>query len=354
MDNAYFAYSDQEVEIERFHLCTWEFKNESALVEIGCEIKAGCISGNKGKLSIDLYIPWLVENSNTIDLYDRLKDAANSKFIFNDSVVNTASLDGGRGLMGVIHNFQLRDPLCILPVQIVKCPEKSKIVLVIDLVAYNHQAADGINVYFRFAVVPDLNSISTRKKGISRSTIIYDIKVNERRNLPDSLIAELHEKQLCRINSSFCFNIVPNSYDLTFFDASSLINVRTLEYDSFNRYLDDKRVQEDELMVVFNKKKHPDSYAFFVIFTKERIGTGQFALAVLVSLLSGILLFLPGYREKTGASLATSTFWIKLPWEVYIAIFSGISLILYFVWPTLVTYWASIRLWFQTKLTRKK
>ena len=47
------------------------------------------------------------------------------------------------------------------------------------------------------------------------------------------------------------------------FDNSSHKNVRTLEYESFNKYLGDKRVKKDELIVVFNKKEVAESFSFF-------------------------------------------------------------------------------------------
>jgi hypothetical protein len=341
MDNAYFIYSDENLSIERFHLCTWEFKNSSALIEIGCEISASSLKANNGQLTICLHVPWLKASNSAIDLYSRLSEPANSKFIFNDSVNNTIRLDDGRNLMGVVHEFQLRAPLCILPVHLSSDVEKRKVEVQIDLSSYNNKAF-GTNVYFRFLIAPDINFISTRKKGVSRSTIIYDIKINERRNIPDYLFAEVNKKKLSIIRSCFCFNIVPNSYDLSFFDSSSLVNIRTLEYDSFNRYLDDRRVKKDELMVVFNKKKEPDSFAFFSIFSKERIGAGQFALAVLINLVCGILLFLPSYRKENHLTVFSWSFWSGLPWEVYIAILTGLSLIIYFVWPTIGTFSRSV------------
>jgi hypothetical protein len=342
MDNTYFIFSNQIVEIERFHLCTWEFKNSSALVEIGCEISSDSIPANSSSCNVEFYIPWLRQQNSTADLFTRLKDSANSKFIFNDSVVNTTSFDGGRGVLGVIHEFQDRPPLCILPVALDFDYGKKKIEVIVDLSAYNNNTKN-TNIYFRFSIVASLNLISIRKKGLGRSTLIYDQKVNEARNLPDHLFAELQSKQLCSIRSCFCFNIVPNSYDLSFLDSRSLKNVRTLEFDAFNRYLGDKRVQKDQLMVVFSKKNYGESFSFFSIFIKERIGAGQFAVAILINLISGILLFLPGYRMQNHFQIVSNEFWIQLPIEVYFAIFIGILLILYFIWPTLTLTTNSIR-----------
>ncbi len=352
MENTYFIFSDQIIEIERLHLCTWEFKNGSALIELGCEISSERMPKNSTSIKIEFYIPWLRPQNLATDLYPRLNVAANAKFIFNDSVVNSFSFDGGRGVLGVIHQFQGRPPLCILPVELTFDYDKKIIEATIDLSAYNRNT-QVTNIYFRFAIVANVNLISIRKKGVGRSTLIYDLKINEGRNLPDHLFSELQSKQLCSIQACFCFNIVPNSYDLSFFDSSSLKNVRTLEFDAFNRYLSDKRVQKDQLMVVFNKKEISQSYSFFSIFTKERIGAGQFALAILINLISGILLFLPGYRTENRSAFFSKEFWTGLPAEVYLAIAIGVALILYFIWPTIVLTGNNIRLWINSKRKNK-
>lgn len=352
MENSFFIYSNQNLDIERFHLCTWEFKNGSALMEIGCEISSENLPKNVEALELDIYIPWLNQQNSISDLFSNLKDAVNSKFIFNDSVINSYSLDDGRGILGIRHDFQGRDPLCILPVSIAPSYERNKAHIVLDLSSYKSKKISS-NIYFRFSINANANSFSIRKKGVSRSTIIYDLKINEGRNVPDELFAELQSKPLCTIKSCFCFNIVPNSFDLSFFDSSSLQNVRTLEYDAFNRYLSDRRVREDQLMVVFNKKKYPNSFTFFSIFTKERIGAGQFALAILINLISGILLFLPSYRHENKYNILSRSFWQNLPMEVYIAILIGLALIIYFVWPRIVLMAESLKNWRIIKKRKK-
>jgi hypothetical protein len=344
MENAYFLISDDNLKIERFHLCTWEFNNSSSLLEIGCEIASESLPNEKEEIRVDLYIPWLNGASSLVDLYTRLCDSKNAKFIFNDSVIGTKPLDDVRNLLGVIHHFEQRPPLCILPASVATLnKEGNKLEVTLSLNNYNANKIKDLNLYFRFLLSPPIQAVSTRKKGIGRSTIIYDVKVNERRNLPDSLINEVKKKFLCEIKSCFCFHIVPNSYDLSFFDSSSLVNVRTLEYESFNYYLQDRRVKKDELMVVFNKKKKPDSFAFFSIFVKERIGTGQFILAILINLLCGILLFLPGFRKEYNTQLFSKIFWKNLPLEVYLAISIIFLLLAYFLWPSIIAVYQKLR-----------
>jgi len=53
MDNSYFVYSavGENLTIERFHVCTWEFSDNSTLVEFGCEITSESLT-NKNTLNV--------------------------------------------------------------------------------------------------------------------------------------------------------------------------------------------------------------------------------------------------------------------------------------------------------------
>lgn len=341
MDNSYFVFKDREslLRIKRFHICSWEFKNESALIEFGGEIDP---SGSDGdKISLYAYIPWLKQSPEPKDLYPALKGSENSKFIFNEFVLSTDSLDGGRNNTGVVHKFSGREPLCILPVELLSLDINGVLRIDINLTEYRKYKASKLpNIYFRYSLSPPTAAISTRKTGISKSTIIYDFKVNEQRNLPSALDEFMRHRDLCRIETCFCLNVVPNKYELTFLDTAALKNVRTLEFDAFNAYLQDSRLKKDELIVIFNKKKAEEgsdmpSFSFFSIFYKERIGAGQFALAVLVNLICGILLFWPSYKTNNGLSGLSWETVRHLPLELYLATLLACSLLVYFIAPTI-------------------
>lgn len=344
MENSYFVFTTKSkpIIIERLHLCTWEFKDNSALVEFGAEI-ANIMGSSDESLTINFYVPWLTKKMIVSDLYDNLKESENSRFIFNDSVNSSQYLDDGKKRNGVIHHFESRSPLCIMPIQSTIDEKMNIVSITINLKSAKEvKLKEESNLYFRFYLKPDIQLISTRKSGVSRATIIYDIKINEKRNIPDSLIYSFQDIGLCEIKNCFCFNIIPNSYDLTFFDNSALKSLRTLEFDSFNKYLSYKQVKEKELVVVFNKKSQKESYNFFSIYSKERIGTGQFALAVLINLICGVLLFFPAYRKTYNYRFFTSDFWTNLPLEVFIALMTGIILISYFIWPSITNVFKSV------------
>ena len=108
----------------------------------------------------------------------------NCKFIFNDSVSGNKFLDNGQRREGVIQEFIERNPLCIIPFSPTIDKENRILTLSINLRSYKTiDYEKETNLYFRFYIEPDINLISTRKSGISRSTIIYDIKINEKRKI---------------------------------------------------------------------------------------------------------------------------------------------------------------------------
>lgn len=332
MENNFLIFTENKksITLERFHICTWEFSNDSSLVEFGAEISKETID-IENDLRIDFFIPWITNKCEGKDLYDELEVSENSRFIFNDSIIETKYLDGGNtSKLGVIHKFRNRNELCIIPLKI---EIKDKIISVtLNLKSYQKYKEEKPNIYFRFSIKPSIPYISIRKNGIGKSTIIYDIKINEKRNIPNNKIEYFSDKKNCEIKSCFLFNIVPNKYDLVFFDNSSLKNVRTLEYESFNKYLGDKRVKKDELIVVFNKKKNEDSYSFFSIYSMERIGMGQFALAILINIICGILLSFPSYRKEFKSELSFYDNLKVLP-EIYIAIVIIFFTFIYFIFP---------------------
>lgn len=335
MDNSFFLRSQTElIEIKRFHICTWEFNNNNSLVEFGIEINSKSLE-NHDELTLELYIPWFEKGCATKDFYDKLKSSDNSRFIFNDSVSNTSSFDGGQNARGVIHDFSGRQKLCLLPVNIDPDFKTNKVLLKVGLSDYKSKADAKTNLYIRIGVEPKTQTISTKKKGIGKSTIIYDLKVNEERNIPNSLLNEFKRTTPCAIETCFCFHIVPNNYNITFFESEHLKNVRALEFEPFKNYLDDKRLKKDELIVVFSKKSQAESYSFFSIYTKERIGASQFAVAILINIICGFLFALPAIRNQIPVETQFQDILKYPPTEFYLALILAVSVLLYFFFPSI-------------------
>lgn len=354
MENSFFIYTEKgsAIQIERFHICTWEFNNNSSLVEFGFEISKESITNEN--LKISLFIPWVEKSCEIKDLFDKLSIADNSRFIFNDSISATKYLKNNTNKSGIIHTFNGRNELCVLPADI-KIEEDKIVTATLNLKPYReYNQGTKPNVYFRFWIKPSVPFISMRKKGVSKSTIIYDIKVNEQRNIPDNKIDYFNDQEFCKIKYCFSFNILPNKYDIVFFDNTSLKNVRTLEYESFNKYLGDKRVKKDELIVVFNKKQDSESFSFFSIYSMERIGTGQFALAILINIFCGVLLFIPAYRKTFVPEISLLKVLTELPSEIFIALGIAVATLIYFTLPLIIYNIEKAWSWVSTKSGSKK
>lgn len=335
MENSFFITTPKEVKItiERLHICIWEFEVGSSLIEVGFEIDKESVKSLE-KLNLLLYMPWLKGSEKIQDLFPKLKDANNSRFIFNDSITGTKYLVENSNDLGTTHEFSGRGRLCILP--ITSTTQDKFINITIDLHDYQLlQEDEKANVYCRVSMEPHMSYLSTHKRGIGKYTVIYDIKVNERRNIPLGIERSFSDKNLCKINNCFLFNIIPNKYDIVFFESSHLKSVRALEYQSFKQYLDDERIKANEMIVVFSKKtvnskEIIESFSFFYIFSKETIGATQFMVAIVLNILCGLLFFIASFRHPPATSV--KSFWcslLELPIEIYFAIIIMVLLSVY-------------------------
>ncbi|MGV3629786.1 MAG: ATP-binding protein [Bacteroidota bacterium] len=322
IDNSFFISSNNESEIfiDRFHVCSWQFRNKGALIEFGIEINSKSII-KTDNLQLLLYIPWLKKEHKVQDFYSKLKNSANSKFIFNDAISATSGFDDGSNNTGVVFTFKERGKLCIMPIELNIIAQQ--VILSIDykLIAKHKTLIDSANIYIRFGLNLTNNEIVLKKNGINKTTFLYDIKLNEKRNLPDSVRVSNN----CHVKACFCFNIVPNDYSINFYENSSLMSVRTLEYNSFNKYIKDDRLKNEDLIVVFQKKEKTDtefnSFSFFSVYSKEVIGMGQLAIGILLNLFCSLLLFVP-INNKNGEFLYPWQFWAaSFIWIITIVLF---------------------------------
>jgi hypothetical protein len=325
MDNSFFVYSDEikNLSIERFHLCSWDFRDRTSLIEFGIELNSNELV-DKDNITIKIFIPWLNDKCTIEDYFSKFKSSENVKFIFNDVALGHDIINEDSNKWGILQKFKERENICILPTE--GKVNGNVIELKINLEGY-HISTDftkGCNVYIRTAIKPEKeNSIALKKRGINKSTFIFDIKLNEKRNLP----VNIEPRFPCKIKDSFYFNIVPNDYSLNFYDSKSLKNVRTLEFNGFKCYMNDERIKRDDLVVVFSKINDGANHSYFNVYTNEFIGVGALAIALLINLLSGILLFLPSL--KTGKDKSYSFF--NLPWEANIAISLWFLIFIYFI-----------------------
>ncbi|MDR1973848.1 MAG: hypothetical protein LBQ31_04145 [Bacteroidales bacterium] len=310
MDNSFFILNKQQVEISRFHICTWDIENENSLIEVGMEFnfpektedlffKLVMPSFLKQKPNIKLSLSELTPSvSLSVDtekpfvsclLHNLIDNSDNSKFIFNDNISNFSAIQGDKR-NGAVLTFETRIPnkLSVIPIQDLSIDDSCRQIVSFNVKNNNSSTTQ----YIRLLIKTPLPSIAILNKGITQTSSIFDIKLNEKRNLPDEVHKIVQNKYiLCKVQSCFCFHVIPNSLRISFVDQTKLKNIRELEVHAFKQYLPNelKTMKEGKYMIVFNKDKDAEAYSFFTIFTKETIGTKQVLFAIGANILCSLL-----------------------------------------------------------------
>ncbi|MDE6483284.1 MAG: hypothetical protein K2L01_05965 [Rikenellaceae bacterium] len=283
MDNSFFVLSKQQVDISLFDICTWDFEKSNSFLEMGMEIA----NYTERHLDMLLAVP-LISSADTVkDLLPVIaRDPKTSRFIFNDRVESFDPIDGSLS-NGVNITFEDNGAMTILPAVDIKTDATAG---TISFSCDIPQSAAG-RIYMRILIVTDLPTIAHVHNGIAKATYLYDIKLNEKRNLPDN-IQHLTETgfRICRVAECTCQHIVPKMYDIAFVDGSMLKNIRTLEEAFFAIFLPERKdLNTDAYMIVTNSSKNKDSHTFFTVFDKETIGTKQIVFAIGADILCNLL-----------------------------------------------------------------
>jgi len=324
MDNSFFILGQVEYEIKRFHICSWDFESRKSFIELGFEINNSASLDNVNLAFTSSFLNG-VKKENITCLAHRLKIRENSKFIFNDTVSNSEPISAD-DRTGTILTFQGRGELTILPIK--KIDNDSGC---LHLSVKVPQGASS-QIYFRVLIELPYKTISICKEGFSKSMYFFDIKVNERRNLPDEVFGIMTDKGLVfsKINSCFCFHIIPDTFDISFVDDKKLKNIRELEYSAFKKYLPDKikGLKNEEQMIIFCKSSDQDSYTFFSTFNKEILGSGLILFTLAANILCSLLLFFITKEEISFSNWANIPVHIKVLGVTCIAIFIYITRLL--------------------------
>ena len=304
MNNAYYILAKEAVRIERLHVCTWEFPDSDSYLEFGIEFSFEKFVHKT--LDIWLSVPYIRQQDEVTCLLKNLADRANCRFIFNDIVKGISNI-GNDSRDGCILEFEERNSLTILPCKIIVSNGLLKFTI-------NKPEKYEGNLYFRVLVKHD-GTIAIKKTGIAKNTYIYDLKINETRNLPDD-IYDLKSNEglhICPIRNLFCLHSVPDDFDISFVDSSKLKNIRKLETEAFKRYLQNvKDIGKDCYNIIFLKDCNKDSYSLFTICSEETIGTKQISLAIASNILCSLLFFV--YSVRTGIE-SEEAWYIRMPWE---------------------------------------
>lgn len=294
-------------EVEKLHFCTWLFERGHECVEIGLQIKLGenfnmiqvDDSGKVRHLPLTVWIPWIVETKKEIvhALYKEISNKANAQFIFNDACPTCTSIDDWGDEFGQLLKFKHRGALGVLPFGVTTTNGRVDLDIRVPKV---YKVKDSI--YVRFVALASSCSPAFHLETATSDVYSYNVNVCQLRNAPDGFPMD----ELCLLKDVFCIHIVPSSYNQTFSDPNSFVNLRFLEVDHYKTYVTDQKffkgnIKQDDHIVSFNKIKSPNKkasatnvYSFYSAFTKDCIGKKQvwysiwinIACAVLVSVVS--------------------------------------------------------------------
>ena len=196
MDNSFFFYSNQKLIIERLHLCTWDVGGKTTYIELGIEILNDESTTLPDEVVINAYIPFEINDSGIKSLHGSLIQEKYSRYIFNDIMSSADIIDEDASRGKVIH-FKKRNDLAILPAK--------------WNVSDNHQLEVEIskhsvscNLYIRLIIEINTPTLAVTTHGIAKNSYLFDFKVNERRNMPESLVSLINANDILSVRSVFC------------------------------------------------------------------------------------------------------------------------------------------------------
>ncbi len=280
----FFILSDKLVTIERLHLCSWDFGDGNALIEMGIEFIP---ARDSGAITFKISFPFDADGRDVVCLMDSLvRNDDNCKFIFNDKIVANKPINADKR-NGAIVEFSGRCTLAILPISDTSSRG--------EIVSFSVKPVSGQTPnYIRFCMTTKIRDLAVVKSGIAKCSYIYDVKINEQRNMSDQVNELINSGfAICTsIKSCFCFHVVPSKYNISYLNGSKLKNIRVLESEAFSKYLPlNRALPINGYMIVFNKdsKSNSDGYAFFSEFDEEKIGVKQLIVAVVLNILCNLL-----------------------------------------------------------------
>lgn len=319
MNNSFYIYSNNQLTIERLHICTWDIKGAKSKMEIGMEIMNDEASRIHNPTQISLSIPFGQKIITMKSLHRELCEEKFSQYIFNDIIKSSDIIDEDAKRGKVLH-FKERGSLAVLPVE----HKVSQDGNILNLIINPSEVKE--NIYVRLIIDLDVNTVAIVKNGIAKKGFIFDFKINESRNMPDGLVTKIKSSDLLTVKQVFLFHVVPDSYIIDFYDSNKFKSIRKLETAVFAEYTGIKELRNDEYIILFNKDTEKKAYSFYTCFSDEIIGTKQILLAIGANILCSLLFALPSFRNSWDCNVPLRA---QFPWEWLAAVLVLIVLVVY-------------------------
>ena len=319
MENSFFIMGGvnaqkQPITISKLQICTWNIYGCNAYLELGIEIAQNTLSMNID-YSISFLAEWLSPSCTITSLHEKFADSDNARFIFNETVESTRDVNGHKH-NGTQITFTNKRQLMVLPVSEATLQHGSVVL------NFKNRAPQGVYPYIRILIKTPLRQLAMVKNGIAQNSYVFDIKINEKRNLPDWVLDTQNQNNslFCPIEKAFCLHAIPASYEISFIDSNKLKNVRKLEKNAFLKYLPEiKSIENDDYIITFSKSEDKDksSYSFFSVFTQETIGSRQIISAIVINIICSLFFAIDSWRL---ACFEIKSWWWKFPWMFLIAV----------------------------------
>ena len=319
MNNSFYVFSNSPLIIERLHICTWDIKGAKSKMEIGMEIVNNAASSLQSPVFISLSMPFGLKGVKVMSLHNVLCEENYSQYIFNDIIKSSDIIDED-AKRGKVLRFKERDDMAVLPVETVVSEDGNILNLKINPSGVKE------NIYVRVIIDLNVNTLAIVKNGITKKSFIFDFKINESRNMPDSLVTKIKSSDLVTVNQVFLFHAVPDSYNIDFYDSNKFKSIRKLETEVFADYTGIDELRKDEYMILFNKDIKTKAYSFYTCFSDEIVGTMQIVLAIGANILCSLLFSLPSFRNSWDSLEPWSA---QFPWEWIVAFLILIALFVY-------------------------
>lgn len=317
MKDSIYVLAKEDLKVEKFHFCTWDVRNMSTFVEVGLSL-----ANNESlpeRVILYLVLPFVDENCQIRSHHETLNDSDNYKFIFNEIPESVNTIDGEKR-NGSIVKLSGKGAGKPSTHQIANASAKIDNNLPIVLLEMDKPAAGVEHLYARILIQTRAMTIAEEIRGIAKRSYIFDVKINEARNIPSPVLdyKRSHHLDIVSVEAAYCLHCVPDNYEISFSDAKTLMNIRRLEKEAFQHYLPILERISGDYIITFNKHSTSSgSYSFFTSFNKEVVGDKQLLVAVVTNLICNLLFAIAAFRVVR----TRGTAWYRqIPVEWWIAV----------------------------------
>lgn len=315
--NTIYTLSSSNVSMEKLHICTWDVKGQKAFIEVGMQISA-TIPDNE--YDVYVYLPFIDNSTQINSLHQELSDDANFRFIFNRShskktIIGDDIRNGSIFEIDKDGHPDQKEMIAILNVDTII--ENTKFVK-FKFTRPNNEVS---KLYGRILLKTNHETLANTVSGITKKDYLYDIKINEVRNMPD-VVFDYKRKMnldLCNPNTVFLLHAIPEEWNINYSDSSCLKNVRRLEIDAFKHYMSWIEKVSDEYLITFSKAEAQGGASFFTSFTKEHVGSKQLLVAVVMNILCSLIFAISQIKYPNPVNPNNSLF-KEIPFLYYLAI----------------------------------